>query len=83
LRVAQSTSDPVVKNELLAAAAWLHDEAIKIEKLLTSPRGGGGGPQPPVRSKADRERAPRPPRSLPRYHRPPTGDQRQPPSLPA
>jgi hypothetical protein len=25
LRVAQATSDPAVRNELLAAAAWLHE----------------------------------------------------------
>jgi hypothetical protein len=33
LRAAQATSDPVVKNELLSAAACLHEEAVKLEKL--------------------------------------------------
>ncbi len=37
LDVAQTTSDPRVKHELLAAAAWLHEQAIKLEKLLQSP----------------------------------------------
>ncbi len=50
LRVAQATSDPAVRNELLAAAAWLHEEAVKIEKLLTRPRGGGGPGSAPTAS---------------------------------
>jgi hypothetical protein len=41
LEVAQRTSDQTVRIELLTAAAWLHDEALKIERLLTGPRGGG------------------------------------------
>jgi hypothetical protein len=38
LRVARSTADNAVRNELLAAAAWLHEEAVRIEGLVQ--RGG-------------------------------------------
>jgi hypothetical protein len=35
LRVAQRSTDPAVKNELLAAAAWLHEHAKKLEALAS------------------------------------------------
>jgi len=67
LRVAQVTRDPRLKNELIAAAAWLHEEAIRLEKLAG---GGGGGPGTgSVPPKGSRGRAPPVPRSTPRYHR--------------
>jgi len=73
LRVAQQTSDPRVKEELLSAAAWLHEEAIKIEKLLASSRGGGPTSTPPggpasTPPKGNRRALPAP-RSSPRYQR--------------
>ena len=34
LRVAQQTTDPVVRMELLSAASWLHDKASRIEEAL-------------------------------------------------
>jgi len=42
LEASKRTSDRAVKNELLTAAVWLHDEAVKLERLLNTPRGGGG-----------------------------------------
>jgi hypothetical protein len=41
LEAAKRTSDVAVREELLAASAWLHEEALKLEGLLE--RGGGGG----------------------------------------
>ena len=49
LEASQRTDDEAVKNELLAAAAWLHGEAVKLEKLLNSQRGGGGPGSPAKR----------------------------------
>lgn len=40
LEVARRTSDRAVRDELLSAAAWLHEEATKIEAMLDPPRGG-------------------------------------------
>lgn len=52
LEASKRTPDRAVKNELLAAAAWLHEEAVKLEKLLNTPRGGGGpGSGAPSRNK--------------------------------
>jgi len=48
LETAKRTQDVAVREELLAAAAWLHEEAIKIEELLH--RGGGGEPNKTPRS---------------------------------
>ena len=35
LRVAKETSDPVVRMELLSAAAWLHDKEARIEQAVS------------------------------------------------
>ena len=48
LRVAKSTSDNAVRQELLAAAAWLHDEAQRIEELLRGRGGSGTGSGPGI-----------------------------------
>jgi hypothetical protein len=77
LDVAKRTNDPAVKEELLSAAAWLHEEATKIEAMLGPPRGGGsGGPGvPPTRRTKQRTHpAPNPP---PRRHQPAALDVRQ------
>jgi hypothetical protein len=42
LRVAQTTSDAAIRAELFIAAAWIHEEAIKIENLLNASRRGDG-----------------------------------------
>ena len=68
LDVAKRTSDPAVRDELLSAAAWLHEEATKIEAMLDPPRGGGGLDAPPTRRRKQRwPPAPTPPL---RRHRP-------------
>lgn len=73
LRVAQASSDAAVKNELVAAAAWLHEEAVKIEKLVAGPRGGGGPGSGTAGETGKRRRAGRGPRPTPRYQLPLTG----------
>src|SRR5579864_880491 len=73
LRASQATTDPIVKNELLSAAAWLHEEAIKLEKLLARGKGGGGPGSGSPRPNRNRNRAPTRPRPSPRYQLP-TGD---------
>jgi hypothetical protein len=68
LRVATITRDPVIKRELISAAAWLHEEAQRLEKLAN---GGGGGPgsgSPPPRG--GRKRAAPFSRMPPRYQHP-------------
>jgi hypothetical protein len=80
LRISQATSDPAVKNELLSAAAWLHEEAIKIEKLLSRGKGGGGPGAASQRPRGNRSRASFPPRSSPRYQLPASARQSQAPS---
>jgi len=42
LETAKRTSDQAVRRELLAAAGWLHEEAIKLETMVSGPGGGGG-----------------------------------------
>jgi hypothetical protein len=67
LRIARVTRDPRIKKELIDAAAWLHEEAARLEKLAGAGGGGpGAGTEPP---KGNRSRAPLQPRSTPRYHR--------------
>ena len=48
LDIARKTSDMAVRNELLTAAAWLHDEAVRLEVLVKRKDGGMGraGPSP-------------------------------------
>ena len=69
LRAAHRTQDPAIRNELIAAAAWLHDEAVRLEKLLGSGGGGGPGPGTPP-PKTGRNRAPPASRPPPRYQLP-------------
>ena len=69
LEASKRTDDEAVKNELLAAAAWLHEEAIKLEKLLNAPR-GGGGPGSPAKRRNDRKMVERFSRRPPRYSQP-------------
>lgn len=69
LDASKRTDDEVVRNELLAAAAWLHEEAIKLEKLLNAPR-GGGGPGSPAKHRNGRKMAGRFSRRPPRYSQP-------------
>jgi hypothetical protein len=64
LETAKRTSDQAVRRELLAAAGWLHEEAIKLETMVAGPGGGGGStPGGPAES---RPRAPRGRQSAPR-----------------
>ena len=72
LRVAKLTRDPRMRQELLHAAALLHEEATRIEKLLSDPKGGnGGGPSSTPPRSGKRERAsPASGRTPPRYQLP-------------
>lgn len=71
LRVAKLTRDPRVRQELLHAAALLHEEATRIEKLLADPTGGSGGPGSTPPPSGKRERAsPASGRIPPRYQLP-------------
>ncbi|HWI28870.1 MAG TPA: hypothetical protein VN668_17975 [Stellaceae bacterium] len=70
LDVAKKTNDESVRNELLAAAVWLHEEALKIERLLG--RGGGGPSSPSSGQKGERRRSVIAPRRTPRRHKPQT-----------
>jgi hypothetical protein len=38
LRISRASQDPAVKNELLAAAIWLHEKAAHLEKLAARRR---------------------------------------------
>ena len=74
LRIAKLTRDPRMRQELLHAAALLHEEATRIEKLLADPSGGnGGGPGSTPPPSGKRERAsPATGRVPPRYQLPTT-----------
>jgi len=53
---------------MLDGLGLLHEEAIKIEKLVTRPRGGGSTSTPPQRAR--RNQTIHTPRPSPRYHLP-------------
>jgi hypothetical protein len=64
LEASRRTDDKAVRDELLTAAVWLHEEAIRIEKLLSGPQ-GGGGPGSTGKGQKKRDRVP------PLWHMPP------------